>query len=165
MSDNDLLFLDDDEQVEESLPWRILVVDDDPDVHATTRFSLERFRFCGRGVEIFSAFSGREALDMVRANLGQYDLALIDVVMETPTDGLDAAREIRERLECAKIPYIIIRSGQPAYSRPEDVLGLPQVDAYLSKAQLPMNVLHDAVSRGLAAAAAARGGGAAANSA
>jgi len=43
------------------LPWKVLVVDDEPDVHAMTRFALEDFKFAGKSLQIFQAMSGREA--------------------------------------------------------------------------------------------------------
>src|SRR5215469_18214471 len=72
-------------------PWRVLVVDDDPDVFRVTELSLKRLRFRDRPVQILTASSGGTA----RAHLeNEHDiaLALIDVVMETETAGLDLIR-------------------------------------------------------------------------
>ena len=33
-------------------PWRVLVVDDDPDVHAVTRLALRNVSFKGRALEL-----------------------------------------------------------------------------------------------------------------
>lgn len=159
MDDEDLILIDDDVDTLRGDPWRILVVDDDDDVHATTRFSLERFVFMERPVSLTCAYSGREALEIFRADRRRFDLVIIDVVMETPTDGIDTAKAIREYLECAHVPYIIIRSGQPAYARAEDLLNMPQINAYLNKAQLSLDTLHAAISQGLTVAASAREAG------
>ncbi len=156
MSDDGLILIDDEAEVALDSPWSILVVDDDPDVHATTRYSLERFVFMHRPVALTSAYSGREALEIFRADKLKFDLALIDVVMETPTDGIDTAKAIREHLQCTQVPYIIMRSGQPAYARAEDLLSMPEINAYLNKAQLSLEVLRAAIVQGLSAAAQAR---------
>ncbi len=44
-----------------SAPWRVLIVDDDESVHSISRVVLSDVSFQGRGVEILSAFSGRQA--------------------------------------------------------------------------------------------------------
>lgn len=74
--------------------WRILVVDDDPDVHQATRFALDGVSVFGRRVEFLHAHSAAEA----RACLAtEKDLALVllDVVMETDSAGLDLVDHIR----------------------------------------------------------------------
>ena len=42
--------------------WRVLIVDDDVDVHAVTRLALRNVSFKGRELELFSAYSGREGV-------------------------------------------------------------------------------------------------------
>ena len=41
--------------------WRILVVDDEPDVHTVTKLALSRFKLDGRSLEFINAYSGEEA--------------------------------------------------------------------------------------------------------
>jgi len=41
--------------------WRILVVDDEEEVHAVTRMILGKIRYKERGIELLSAYSGVEA--------------------------------------------------------------------------------------------------------
>ena len=43
------------------LPWPVLVVDDDPQVHAMTAVLLRDFDFDGRPFEVVSALSAEEA--------------------------------------------------------------------------------------------------------
>ncbi len=47
-------------------PWRVLIVDDDESVHSISRVVLADVHFQGRGVEILSAYSGRQAAAMLR---------------------------------------------------------------------------------------------------
>lgn len=42
-------------------PWKVLVVDDEPDVHTVTRLTLSRFRLDGRSLQFLNACSGAEA--------------------------------------------------------------------------------------------------------
>lgn len=76
-------------------PWRVLVVDDDPDVFRLTELSLTTMRFRDRGVQVLTASSGTAARVQLDLEPG-IALALIDVVMETETavrDGLPSGRE------------------------------------------------------------------------
>ena len=71
-----------------SAPWRVLLVDDEPEVHVITRLTLRDCEYQGRVVEFTSAYSAAEA----RAQMEQCNdcaLVFIDVVMETDTAGLD----------------------------------------------------------------------------
>ena len=49
-------------------PWRVLIVDDDVDVHVVTKFSLSNACFMGRRLSFLHAYSGEEALTVLRAN-------------------------------------------------------------------------------------------------
>ena len=69
MSD-DFLFADDSEDeediVETSGSWKILIVDDEPEVHAVTKLALGDFVFQGRTLEFVSVHSGAEAKQAFR---------------------------------------------------------------------------------------------------
>ena len=77
--------------------WRVLIVDDDVDVHAVTRLALRNVSFKGRELELFSAYSGAEGFQILR-DTSDIALVLLDVVMETDDAGLILARRIREEL-------------------------------------------------------------------
>ncbi|HTU78230.1 MAG TPA: hypothetical protein VMF09_05665, partial [Solirubrobacteraceae bacterium] len=55
-----------DERRSATAPWRVLIVDDDESVHSISRVVLADVRFRGRGVEILSAYSGRQAAAVLR---------------------------------------------------------------------------------------------------
>ena len=42
-------------------PWRVLVVDDEEDVHAVTSLALGSFEFDNRELQLLHAYSGEEA--------------------------------------------------------------------------------------------------------
>ena len=52
-------------------PWRILVVDDEPDIHAVTRLALNSVTFKGRGVEILSAYTGAQGYHLLATENGR----------------------------------------------------------------------------------------------
>ncbi len=70
-----------------SAPWKILVVDDEPDVHTVTKLALSRFKLDGRALSFINAYSAEQAKEFL---LNEQDLAIafIDVVMETDHAGL-----------------------------------------------------------------------------
>lgn len=89
---------------------KIMIVDDDQSIHEITNMALRAMDFSDFELEVFSAYSSSEAKEI----LSQEDdiaLALIDVVMDTPTAGLDLVNYIRNDLE-NKLIRLIIRTGQ-----------------------------------------------------
>jgi signal transduction histidine kinase len=77
---------------------KILVAEDSLIVNQHIKHSLESGNH-----EVLSAFSGREAVQI--ANQALPDLILMDIMMETSSDGLDAAMEIKQTLD---IPIIFL---------------------------------------------------------
>jgi len=90
-------------------PWKVLIVDDEPEVHFLTRTILKDVRFDGRPLLFLSAHNDSEARRIVT---GEPDIALIlmDVVMEEETTGLELIHFIREELG-NKHTRIIVRTG------------------------------------------------------
>ena len=103
----------DDEDAAQAIaqPWRVLIVDDDVDVHVVTKFALSQASFEGRRLSFLHAYTGEEALTLLRST---QDIAvvLLDVIMETQDAGLHVARQIREDLHNSAV-RIILRTGQP----------------------------------------------------
>jgi two-component system phosphate regulon response regulator PhoB/two-component system alkaline phosphatase synthesis response regulator PhoP/two-component system response regulator VicR len=79
----------------------ILVVDDDPDIVATSRIILE-----SNGYEVQTAHNGKEALEI----LGRVkpDVMLLDVMMASDTEGFDLAFKLREDPEYKDLPIIML---------------------------------------------------------
>src|SRR5262245_27376089 len=77
--------------------WRILIVDDDPDVHITTEFALGSEIILDRPLQFLHAYSADEAEDLL-GKLNDVAVILLDVVMETDDAGLRLVRTIRETL-------------------------------------------------------------------
>ncbi len=112
---------------------RILIVDDEPDVHQITKLSLRGLRR-GRPIEFLSASSGEEAVRMMQAH-PDVAVILLDVVMETNSAGLDACRAIRETLGNPFV-RILLRTGFPGEAPERQTIDEFDIDAYLPKAEL-----------------------------
>jgi len=115
-------------------PWRVLVADDDEQVHEMTRVLLRDFVFEGRPFEPVSARSAAEAAEVLAAD-PTIPVALLDVVMETPDAGLRLVRRIREDMANNRL-RIILRTGQPGEAPERDVVLGFDVNDYKSKAEL-----------------------------
>jgi hypothetical protein len=74
--DDDEVLLDDEspDEADKGLlepklaPWKILIVDDEEQVHAVTRMVLSDFEFQERGLEFVAVYSGKEAREKIRSN-------------------------------------------------------------------------------------------------
>lgn len=118
----------------EKRPWKLLVVDDETEVHATTRLVLRDFDFEGGGLEILSAYTGNEALAMMREH-EDIAVVLLDVVMETSQAGLDCVRAIRQDLE-NNLVRIVLRTGQPGQAPERKVIVEYDINDYKNKSEL-----------------------------
>lgn len=147
MNDNDNLMLaDEPEPSSEALkkpPWRILVVDDEEEVHSVSKLALEDFEFNGRGLEMIHAYSGQEAKNIMNEE-SDIALILLDVVMETDHAGLEVARYIREHLG-NRFVRIILRTGQPGQAPEYKVITEYDINDYKSKTELTRQKLFTAV--------------------
>jgi signal transduction histidine kinase len=133
----------------ESLPWAVLIVDDDQDVHAITRIVLHGYRFKNRPVELMSAHSAAEAR-AIFARRTDIAVALIDVVMETDDAGLRLTRDIREAIGNRRV-RIILRTGQAGHAPEREVIVDYDINDYKTKTELTvekMFVMMTAALRG-----------------
>ncbi|RUO28160.1 hypothetical protein CWE12_12345 [Aliidiomarina sedimenti] len=115
-------------------PYKILIVDDDDEIHVITRMALSDFQLNGRGLEFISAYSGQEAQQVLQEQ-EQIALVLLDVVMETDHAGLDVARWIRETLK-NRLIRIVLRTGQPGQAPEEEIIARYEIDDYKEKTEL-----------------------------
>lgn len=139
MTDDDLLQLREDDEVAALLPereetaWRVLIVDDDVQVHQVTRFALQGTRILGRALAFDSAYSAAEARTLLAR--GRYSCILLDVVMESEDAGLKLVGEIRERFDDPAV-RIVLRTGQPGYAPELEVIQHYDINDYRAKSEL-----------------------------
>ena len=82
------------------MPHSILSVDDERDVT-----ELLRFHFTKAGYEVFTASSGREAIETIRCR--RPDLVLLDLMLPD-IDGFGVCEILRRNAATAAIPIIIL---------------------------------------------------------
>lgn len=137
MNQNDtLLFVDEiiPGSREERTPWKILIADDEDEIHTITRMVLDNFIFEGRGIQFLSAYSGSETKTLLHHH-PDTAIVLLDVVMEKETTGLEVARYIREELKNSFV-RIILRTGQPGQAPEKHVTMHYDINDYKEKTEL-----------------------------
>jgi len=125
-----------DEKFEDTNRKKVLLVDDDADFVAMNRKILEE-----NGYKVSVAYSGKECLEQVPSE--QPDLILLDMMMETWSEGSNVVEHLRGMPGTMHIPIILItavnfRSQLSDISDTEDIL---EVDGYLTKPILPEKLL------------------------
>ncbi len=129
--------------------WRVLVVDDEPDVHTITKLALSRFELDGRGLEFLHAHSAAQARAFLK-NESDIALAIVDVVMENETAGLELARWMRQDLN-NHFTRIVLRTGQPGQAPEEKVIVEYDINDYKEKTELDRKKLFTTVFSALRA--------------
>lgn len=146
---DDFLFVDETDESPESptdLPigcWKVLIVDDEPEVHAVTKLALSDFLFNGKNLEFVSAYSGEEAKQAFQIH-DDIAVVLLDVVMEEDDSGLKVAEHIRDELH-NHFCRIILRTGQPGQAPEKDVIINYDINDYKSKTELTSQKLFTVV--------------------
>ncbi|HEY9670963.1 MAG TPA: adenylate/guanylate cyclase domain-containing protein [Waterburya sp.] len=129
--------------------WKILLVDDEAEIHEVTKLVLNDFIFEGKPITFISAYSGEEAKALIEKH-PDTALILLDVVMETEEAGLEVVKYIRNIL-CNSLVRIILRTGQPGQA-PEDVVIIHyDINDYKTKTELTTRQLFTAVVTALRA--------------
>jgi DNA-binding MarR family transcriptional regulator/CheY-like chemotaxis protein len=132
--DDELKFAEETELQPPDQSWKILIVDDETEVHEVTKLALSDVTIEGRSLSFISAYSAAEAKQMIQAHP---DTAIIflDVVMETDNAGLEVIDYVRHELGNGAV-RIILRTGQPGQA-PETVVSLNYgIDDYRTKTEL-----------------------------
>ena len=127
-----------------TLVWRILVVDDDEDVHTATTFALGNLHMQGRPLVFLHAMSAAEARTLLRQET-EIAVILLDVVMEQDDAGLQLVRFIREDCRLSEV-RIILRTGQPGYAPEMDAIRDYDINDYKTKSELTRIKLFTAVT-------------------
>jgi diguanylate cyclase (GGDEF)-like protein len=124
--------------------WRIMIVDDDEDVHTATTFALGNLEMQHRPLQFLHAYSAAQARHLLEK---EKDVAviLLDVVMEQEDAGLRLVRHIREVLKLTEL-RIILRTGQPGYAPELEAIRDFDINDYKTKSELTRIKLYTAVT-------------------
>jgi len=117
---------------------KILIVDDDPDITEAMRIVLEN-----QGYIVDSARDGTEGMERLQA--AKPDLIILDVMMNTLSEGFSIARELKKNPRYKHIPVLMVtavkeRTGIDFKSAAGDETWLP-VEAYMDKPVKPEMLL------------------------
>ena len=129
--------------------WKVLIVDDEEEVHVVTRLVLNDITFENRKIVCLSAHSAREGYEILAAS---QDIAvvLLDVVMETSQAGLELVQRIREDLGNPFV-RIVLRTGQPGQAPEREVITRYDINDYKHKTELTAQRLFTTVIAALRA--------------
>lgn len=130
-------------------PWRILIIDDDEEVHTVTRLVLAKTMFKQRGIEFLSAYSAAQAKQILQTE-SNIAVILLDVVMETDNAGLLLVQTIRDEMD-NKMVRIILRTGQPGQAPEEQIIIDYDINDYKAKSELTSQKLFTTVIASLRA--------------
>jgi CheY-like chemotaxis protein len=118
------------------------MIDDDPDIVMAIRIPLE-----ASGYEFHAAYDGAEGMEMIKKI--NPDLIILDVMMETATEGFQLSLQLRDKSPNAEyaayrhIPILMltaIHTTTPLRFAPDEDY-LP-VDAFLDKSAEPDQLLN-----------------------
>jgi two-component system, NtrC family, sensor kinase len=147
---NKLLHLDDElvfaAEIEEDLPtesWKILVVDDESEVHTATKIALINFVFEKQNLAFINAYSASQAKQLMQEN-SDIAIILLDVIMETDNAGLDFVKYVREVLGNHFV-RIILRTGQPGHVPEKEVILTYDINDYKTKTELTTQKLYTTI--------------------
>ncbi|MEG4492456.1 ATP-binding protein [Microcoleus sp. D3_18_C4] len=139
-SDDEILFADETTEEKLSESWKILVVDDEAQVHTATEISLRKFVFENKSLTFINAYSAREAKQLIQEN-PDVAIILLDVIMETDDAGLNFVKYVREVLG-NQLVRIILRTGQPGQVPEKSIIINYDINDYKTKTELTTSKLY-----------------------
>ncbi|WP_177418527.1 diguanylate cyclase domain-containing protein [endosymbiont of Lamellibrachia barhami] len=125
-------------------PWKILVVDDEEDIHQVTRMVLGDYHYLGRPVFIIDAYSSEQAIEVMREH-PDVALILLDVIMESDTAGLELVEVVRNKLGNSDV-RIFIRTGQPGMFNQYQIAAQYNINDFKDKANLTIEKLFASIT-------------------
>ncbi len=127
--------------------WKILIIDDEKDIHYITEKVLSDFTFKGKGLLFLHAYSEKEAEKVIQEN-PDTAIILLDIVLETEDAGLKFIRYIRQELSNS-IVQIVIRTGQPGHAPEQSIIEEYEINDYRLKTELTLQKLHTLITTSL----------------
>lgn len=123
--------------------WKVLLVDDEADIHAALHLAMGSMVVEGLPLQLFDANSNEQAKTLLTSH-PDMALLLLDVVMESEQAGLDLVRYIRQHLG-NRIIQIILVTGQPGYAPQRPVVSDYEIDGYRLKSELTADKIFTSV--------------------
>ncbi|MEG4394879.1 ATP-binding protein [Microcoleus sp. BROC3] len=142
-SDEELFFADEVSEDSRTESWKILIVDDEAQVHTATDIALRKFVYENKSLKFFSAYSAKEAKQLIQEH-PDVAIILLDVIMETDDAGLEFVKYVREVLG-NQLVRIILRTGQPGQVPEKSVIINYDINDYKTKTELTTSKLYTTV--------------------
>ncbi|MEM7326973.1 MAG: response regulator, partial [Actinomycetota bacterium] len=130
--------------------YKILVVDDEPDVLAVTKLALGNMDVMGLPLVVEGVAGKAEAIAYYEAQpswMHDVAVAIIDVVMESDSAGLELCEYIREVAQDRTV-QIYIRTGQPGVAPEREVIDRYDISGYFTKAEATEEKLYSMIKAG-----------------
>ena len=142
-SDEELFFADEVSEDSPTESWKILIVDDEAQVHTATDLALRKFVFENKSLKFISAYSATEARELIQEH-PDVAIILLDVIMETDDAGLEFVKYVREVLG-NQLVRIILRTGQPGQVPEKSIIINYDINDYKTKTELTTSKLYTTV--------------------
>ncbi|MDF1876421.1 EAL domain-containing protein [Sulfurimonas sp. SAG-AH-194-L11] len=123
--------------------YKVLIIDDEESIHDITKIVLSSMTFKKFEIELLHANSAKDAQKVLLEN-SDIALALIDVVMETPTAGLDLVNIIRNEHKNDFI-RLVIRTGQADVIPKMEVIEEYDINDFKEKTELTVDKLYSTI--------------------
>lgn len=115
-------------------PWLVVIIDDEEDVHTITKLTIGSFQVDNRPIKFISAYSKAEGIKVFNEHQ-DIALAIVDVVMESDSAGLELIDYVRNTLENHKV-RLVLRTGQSVKVPESDVISRYDINDYKDKTEL-----------------------------
>lgn len=120
--------------------YKIIIADDDEQIHSISKVMLEHFIFEGKKLTFIDTYSGAQTKKVLEEN-PDTAVVFLDVVMETSDAGLKVVEYLRNVLK-NKYTRIILRTGQPGEAPEEDVIRDFDINDYRLKTEMTVKRLY-----------------------
>ena len=114
--------------------WKALIADDDLFIHEIIEKALQNFEFDKKNIQLFHAFSGRDACDILCSN-PDIEVVFVDLVMETIDAGFRVINYLRNFLENFETRIILMTGNISLAPEAETVLKY-EINEYREKSNL-----------------------------
>lgn len=128
-------------------PYKVIIADDDLEMHSATKILLRDFVFEDRHLEFIDVFNGPDAMQAVEDH-PDAAIILLDVVMDASDSGLKVVNYIRKTLKNKNI-RIILRTGQPGEAPEERIIVDYDINDYRLKTELTVQRLYTSMYEAL----------------
>jgi len=118
---------------------KIIIADDDVEVHSITKMILRDFQFEGHPLEFIDTYSGKETNEALELH-PDTAILFLDVVMEKNHSGLEVVEYLRHTLK-NDMTRIILRTGQPGEAPEDKIIREYDINDYRLKTEMTVQRL------------------------